>query len=68
MHDLAPLTAYDAELRDLRAAVLVLSIALACATQPSVGAVMWRKLRPPISEDELQSLAAVWVLEPASER
>lgn len=56
-----------AEVQQLKAAVLFLSIALACATQPSNTAMMrqaWRNLRPPLSDAEFDRLASVWQLEP----
>lgn len=59
----------DPELQELRAAILVLSIALACATQPGGQAMMrqaWRLMRPPVSEEELARLASTWELTPTA--
>lgn len=61
----------ELEIQKLQATIMVLSIALACATQPSGQAMMraaWRKIRPPISEEELDALAATWELEPDKAR
>lgn len=57
----------ELELQQLRSTVFVLSVALACATQPGGQALLrqaWRLLRPPISDAELDRIAATWELEP----